>query len=155
MPFDAVFSHFTPTLGRASNPEYLPVQIWPTLTGESVLDLCPWFHCPATTSWTTHPYYSHSPPPEQDGLSFIAFSHFTQRNISPYPGCPAMAILRSSLRAGKTNPQAKSFKEPGQSRTQLAPPGYPGSTKLMIAFIWGRWAQYDDCSWPSSSWGAG
>jgi len=60
-----------------------------------------------------------------------------------------MAILRSSNKAGKTKPQAKSFKELvsrlGQ-RSQLAAPGYAESTKLGNAFIWGRWTKYVDSS---------
>jgi hypothetical protein len=68
-----------------------------------------------------------------------------------------MAILRSLTKAGKTKPQAKSFKELvsriGQ-RTQLAPPGYADNSKLRTAFLWGRWTKYVDCSihgpYPSS-----
>jgi hypothetical protein len=60
-----------------------------------------------------------------------------------------MAILRSRYRAGKTQPQAKSFKELvsrlGQ-RSQLAAPAYADSTKLVTAFVWGRWTSYVDSS---------
>src|SRR5271170_506977 len=60
-----------------------------------------------------------------------------------------MAILRSSHKAGKTKPQAKSFNELvsrlGQ-RSQLAAPRYADSTKLGTAFIWGRWTKYVDSS---------
>jgi hypothetical protein len=60
----------------------------------------------------------------------------------PDPETLAITILRSSHKAGKTTPQAKSFKESvsrlGQ-RSQLAAPGYADSTKLGTAFIWGRW----------------
>jgi hypothetical protein len=60
-----------------------------------------------------------------------------------------MAILHSSHKAGKTQPQAKLFEELvsriGQ-RTRLAPPGYADSTKLRTAFVWGRWIKYVDCS---------
>jgi hypothetical protein len=56
-----------------------------------------------------------------------------------------MAILRSSHKAGKTKPQAKSFKELvsrlGQ-RSQLAPPKYADSTKRVNELVWGRWTTY-------------
>ena len=49
-----------------------------------------------------------------------------------------MAILHSSHKAGKSKPQAKSFKELvnrlGQ-RSQLAPLKYADSTKLMNEFV--------------------
>jgi hypothetical protein len=60
-----------------------------------------------------------------------------------------MTALRSSHKADKTGPQARSFQEVvsliGQ-HTQLASPGYTDSTKLGTAYIWGRWTKYVDCS---------
>jgi hypothetical protein len=52
-----------------------------------------------------------------------------------------MAILRSSHKTGKTEPQAESFKELVSrlsQRSQLAAPGCADSIKLGTAFIWGR-----------------
>ena len=70
-------------------------------------------------------------------LSPIFFSGTSDPNLDG----PAMAILRSSHKAGKTTPpQGKSFKELlsrlGQ-RSQLAAPKYADSTKLMNGFVWG------------------
>ena len=66
------------------------------------------------------------------------------RNTLPDLDCPAMVILRSSHKAGKVKPRVKSSKElvsrTGQ-RTQLAPPRYAESTKLVTAFIWGHWTK--------------
>jgi hypothetical protein len=68
-----------------------------------------------------------------------------QRNIWPDLDRLAMAILRSSHKTGKINPQAKSFKELvsrlGQ-RSQLAAPKYADNTKLAILQVWERWTKY-------------
>jgi hypothetical protein len=57
---------------------------------------------------------------------------------NPISTVPAMAILRSSHKAGKTTPKGKPFKELlsrlGQ-RSQLAAPKYADSTKLVNCFV--------------------
>ena len=105
-------------------------------------------HCPGTTSWDPT-YIKPQASAGQNGLFLIAFLDSRQRSIRPDLERPAIAILRSSHKADKTKPQAKSFKElvsrPGQ-RSQLAAPGYADSTKLGTVFIWGRWTKYVDSS---------
>jgi hypothetical protein len=62
---------------------------------------------------------------------------------------PAMVMLHSSHKAGKTKPQAESFKELVSrisQRCRLVPPKYADGTKVRTAFIWGRWTKYVDCS---------
>jgi hypothetical protein len=58
---------------------------------------------------------------------------------------PAMAILRSSHKAGQTKPQDKPLNELtsglGQ-RSRLAAPKYADSTKRVNAQVWGRWTEY-------------
>jgi hypothetical protein len=67
----------------------------------------------------------------------------------PDLGRPAMVMLHSSHKAGKTKPQAESFKELVSrisQRCRLAPPKYADGTKMRTAFIWGCWTKYVDCS---------
>jgi hypothetical protein len=56
--------------------------------------------------------------PRQNCLSVIALFYFRQGNLRPNLDDPAMAVLRSYPKAGKTNSQARPFKElvsrPGQ-----------------------------------------
>jgi hypothetical protein len=56
--------------------------------------------------------------PKQNCLSVVALFYFRQGNLRPNLDDPAMAVLRSYPKAGKTNSQARPFKElvsrPGQ-----------------------------------------
>src|SRR5579859_3572267 len=129
---------FAPALNRGLNSAFLPplerqtfTNLLRTLVREPALDshasppLCLLISVPRNDLIHDAYIMAHSPSPRQDGLSLVTFPDLLQRNVSPNLDRPAMAILRSSYKAGKTKPHAKPFKElvsQIDQRTRLALP---------------------------------